>query len=130
MNVPVRILCGCVVAFANIASYAAPFAYITDGDNSSNSVSVMDTATNLVTATVPVGVRPYGVAVSPSGAAVYVTNADGGSVSVINASLNAVVATIPLGVGPDGIAVNPTRPALYVTDNLGNSMYVVSTVTT
>ena len=39
---------------------AAPFAYITN--NASNNVSVIDTATNTVTATVNVGTTPYGVA--------------------------------------------------------------------
>ena len=38
-----------------------------------NTVSVIDAATNTVTATVPVGAEPNGVAVSPSGN-VYVTN--------------------------------------------------------
>ena len=44
---------------------AAPFAYITNCD--SNNVSVIDTATNKVTANVPVGSEPYGVAVAPDG---------------------------------------------------------------
>ena len=44
---------------------AAPFAYITNyGDNN---VSVIDTATNKVTATVDVGNGSYGVAVTPDG---------------------------------------------------------------
>ena len=37
---------------------AAPFAYV--ANNGSNSVSVIDTATNLVVATIPVGVAPMG----------------------------------------------------------------------
>ena len=44
----------------------------------SNTVSVIDTATNTVTATVPVGGRPSGVAVTPDGAFVYVANLLGG----------------------------------------------------
>ena len=38
-----------------------------------NTVSVVSTATNTVTATIPVGVSPTGVAVSPDGSKVYVT---------------------------------------------------------
>ena len=39
-----------------------------------NSVSVIATATNTVTATIPVGIEPLGVAVTPDGSKVYVTN--------------------------------------------------------
>ena len=37
-------------------------------------MSVIATATNTVTATIPVGVGPAGVAVSPDGSKVYVAN--------------------------------------------------------
>ena len=40
-----------------------------------NTVSVIDTATNTVTATIPVGAGPLGVAVTPDGSKVYVANA-------------------------------------------------------
>ena len=40
-----------------------------------DTVSVIDTATNTVTATIAVGDNPIGVAVSPDGTRVYVTNA-------------------------------------------------------
>ena len=43
-------------------------------NDNSNTVSVIDTATNTVTATVPVGSYPSGVAVSPDGTKVYVAN--------------------------------------------------------
>src|SRR5213593_944669 len=50
---------------------AAPFAYI--ANHTSGNVSVIDTATNTVVATVSVP-RAHGVAVSPSGTRVYVTD--------------------------------------------------------
>jgi YVTN family beta-propeller protein len=40
-----------------------------------NTVSVINTTTNKVTATVDVGINPEGVAVTPDGKKVYVTNA-------------------------------------------------------
>ena len=49
------------------AGFAPPPAYVTN--TSSNTVSVLDLATNTVTATVPVGVKPKGVAVTPGGTA-------------------------------------------------------------
>ena len=52
---------------------AAPFAYVANGSNP-GTVSVIDTATNTVVATVAVGSNPIGVAVTPDGKHVYVTN--------------------------------------------------------
>jgi YVTN family beta-propeller protein len=74
---------------------AAPFAYITN--SGSNNVSVIDTATNNVTATIFVGFDPSGVAVTPNGKNVYVTNTnngDPGTVSVIDTATNTVTATL------------------------------------
>ena len=62
-------------------------AYITN--NQSNNVSVIDTRTNEVTATVPVGAGPWGVAVSPDGRKVYTANWYY-TVSVIDTATNAV----------------------------------------
>ena len=42
--------------------------------SSSNTVSVIDTASNTVVTTVPVGTSPHGVAVTPDGKHVYVAN--------------------------------------------------------
>jgi YVTN family beta-propeller protein len=50
----------------------------------SNDVSVIDIATNTVTATIPVGTNPLGVAVTPDGSKVYVANFGDDNVSVIN----------------------------------------------
>ena len=91
---------------------ATPFAYIANWD--SNTVSVIDTAINKVTTTVPVGLEPWGVAVNPTGTKAYVTNWGSGTISVINTSSNAVVATIPVGGQPLGIAVTPDGSKAYV----------------
>ncbi len=49
-----------------------PFAYVTNFY--SNTVLVIDTATNTVVATVAVGISLVGVAITPDGAFAYVTN--------------------------------------------------------
>ena len=51
---------------------AAPFAYVTS--SFTNSVTVIDTATNEEVASVSVGQSPFGVAAHPSGSHVYVAN--------------------------------------------------------
>ena len=86
---------------------AAPFAYV--ANEGSANVSVIDTATNKVVATVPVGNNPFGVAVTPVGTHVHVTNlslGSGNTVSVINTASNTVVATVTVGVPPLG---SPSR---------------------
>ena len=53
------------------------------GFGNRNTVSVIDTSTNTVTTTMPVGNNPFEVAATPDGSKVYVTNADDNTVSVI-----------------------------------------------
>jgi YVTN family beta-propeller protein len=70
-------------------------------------VSVIATATNTVVATVPVGIHPVGVAITPDGTHVYVANAFSDTVSVIATATNTVVATVPVGRDPFGVAITP-----------------------
>ena len=68
-------------------------------------MSVIDAATNSVTATIPVGDQPLGVAVTPDGTRAYVTNTFSDTVSVIDTATNTVTATIAVGDTPRGVAV-------------------------
>ena len=114
---------------------AAPDAYVVNQCNAITSctgngtVSVIDTATNAVVATVPVGYSPDGMAVSPDGSRVYVVNTCGasssctgnGTVSVIDTATNAVIATVPVGYSPFGVAVSPDSSRVYVANLCGTS---------
>jgi YVTN family beta-propeller protein len=93
------------------------------------SVHVIDTATNTVTDTVPVGSFPKGIAVSPDGKKVYVTNSWNDNVSVIDTAINTVTATVPVGRFPEGIAINPTGTKVYVTNSLDNNISIINTST-
>ena len=66
-------------------------AYVTNDSN--DTVSVINTVTNELVATIPVGRRPIGVAVSPNGSLVYVTNLWSNSVSVIATGIVATSTT-------------------------------------
>jgi YVTN family beta-propeller protein len=72
--------------------------YITNFN--SDNVSVIDTATNTVVATVQVGNSPAGIAVTPDGDFVYVANQGSDNVSVIATATNTVVATVQVGNSP------------------------------
>ena len=102
---------------AGTLAAAQPTAYV--ANRNSNSVSVINTGTNSVVATIPVGVNPQRVAISPDSTRVYVTNNGSDSVSVISAASNTVVATIPVGISPSWIAMAPDGRYAYVSDGLG-----------
>src|SRR5581483_6117175 len=96
-------------------------AYVADfvDDN----VSVIDETTRTVTATVPVGAEPVGVAADPTTHTVYVTNTGGATdavggntVAVIDGITNTVTATIPVDTNPQSAAVDPARHRVYVTN--------------
>ena len=100
--------------------------YVTDGD--SGRVSVIDTATNQVIATLGVGRFAYGVAVSPDGTRAYVTDGDSGRVSVVDTATNQVIATLGVGRFTYGVAVSPDGTRAYVTSGT-NSVSVINTAT-
>ena len=95
----------------------------------SNTVSVINGATDSVTDTIGVGSFPYGVTVNPFNDRVYVTNRGSNSVSVIDGPTNAKLANIIVGNSPVGIAVNPSTNWIYVTDINSGTMSVIDEIT-
>jgi YVTN family beta-propeller protein len=106
-------------------------AYITN-NASSNNVSVIDTRTNEVTATLPVGAGPWGVAVNSDGRKVYTANWYY-TVSVIDTASNAVtsIPNIWNGVGGNtiGIAVSRDGRRVYATNFYQQNVSVIDTAT-
>ena len=116
-----------VSCFLGSVQTLAQNVYITN-DGSGN-VSVIDTATNTVTATIPVGTAPFAVAVGPDGGTVYVANIDSDNVSAIDTATNRVTATIPVGSEPFGVAVTPDGCKVYVANGASNDVSVIATAT-
>jgi YVTN family beta-propeller protein len=103
------------------------YAYVTNcGDNT---VSVVNTSTDTIVATVLVGNSPFGVAITPSGAFAYVTNTGDSTVSVIDTANNTVVSTVAVGNGPFGVAITPNGAFAYVVNGGGQSVSVINTAT-
>ncbi len=121
------VFCAVILSLWAGAAHAAPFAYISN--YGSNNVSVIDTATNTVVATVAVGANPEGVAVNPAGTRAYVTNFVSNNVSVIDTAANTVVATVAVGISPTGVAVNPAGTFAYVANYGSNTVSVINTAT-
>jgi YVTN family beta-propeller protein len=114
--------------WANRAS-AAPFAYV--ANLLPASVSVIDTATNQVSATVafPSMSNPIATAIAPDQTKVYVVG-NNGSVFVMNTATNTIAATPMTVCGlPTGIAVTPDGKHAYVVCQYTSSLSIVDTTT-
>lgn len=113
-----------------VSSFKGPFAYVAHQASAAPSpgtVSVIDTSTNTVATTIPVGVYPAGVAVNNAGTRAYVTNAGHNTVSVIDTLSNTVIKTIDVGVSPLGLAVNTAGTKVYVANSGANTVSVIDT---
>jgi YVTN family beta-propeller protein len=98
--------------------------YVADGG--SNSVSVLDTRTNRVTATIHVGTSPVSVAVTRDGTTAYVANEGSASLSVISTRTDRVVRALPAGQYPVAVAVAPGGDSAYVANEVNARVSVVS----
>ena len=117
----IALISAAIILMLTSIAGAAPFAYITN--SGSNSVSVIDTATNTVTTSISVGNNPWGAAISPDGTKVYIANLNDDNVSVIDPITNIITANVSVGqnAGPVGVAVTPDGKKLYVTSSDGTT---------
>ena len=92
-------------------------------------VSVIDTGTGVVTATVQVGATPDAVVVTPDGAKAYVSNSGSAQVTVFSTVTNAVSKAITVGNSPYSMAMSPDGTHVYVVNSGGRSLSVISTAT-
>lgn len=105
------------LAFGSLQAGADPNAYV--ANTTDHVVSVIDTATDAVLATIPVGNSPARVAVTRDGARAYVTNTGSDTVSVIDTLTNTVVATVAVAEAPSALAVTPDGAEVYVLASAG-----------
>src|SRR2546430_10543667 len=93
-------------ALGHAPAEAQALAYVPT--HKSNSVSVVNTATNTVVATVPVGIQPLAVAITPDGSFAYVTNYWSKIVSVIISAISNVANTVTDGINTIALHIIPT----------------------
>ena len=94
----------------------------------SNSVGVIDVATNVQTETIPVTGNPFQVIVSPDASRIYVTtNAD--YVYAIDLATRTVVGALATGATANGLAISADGTKLYVSTRAGGSVMEVNTAT-
>jgi len=105
-------------------TYSQTLAYV--ANLGSSSVSVINTASNGVVATVNVGSQPNGIAITPDGTRAYVANG-GGEVWVLATEGNTALAKVSLGGYPTAVAITPDGTRAYVTRDNSNNVSVIDT---
>jgi YVTN family beta-propeller protein len=118
-------------AFLPIAQAKVIYAYVANLE--SGTVSVINTSTNKVVKTIPVGIRAFCLAINRAASFVYVAsynpNTGKSKISVISTSSNSVVATFP-SVEASYIAFSLSGKTAYMTTVSGGYyVYVLNTVT-
>jgi len=68
-------------------------------------VQVIDTATNAIVTAIPVGKRPWNMAITPDGKKLYVACGRSDAVAVVDTEANKKIADIPVGSLPWGVAI-------------------------
>ena len=88
---------------------AGKYAFVTTGRG--GTLVRVDGETMEPSGSVPVGKRPWGVAVSPDGTTVYTANGPGGDVSIVDAGGMKVHARVKVGDGPWDVVAGPAPSA-------------------
>jgi len=95
----------------------------------SDSVIVIDVASQSKIDEIPVGGQPHDVTFSPDGRLAYVSNRLDDSVSVIDVRSRKVIRTAPVGDEPHGVLTDPTGRTLYVLNTSEDSISLLDTAT-
>lgn len=94
-----------------------------------DSVTLFDTGTNTISATIPLAADSLASIITPDGTTLYAIDSSAPSVFVIDAATNTITGTIPLPpiVGPGGfdMIVNPNGDKLYVSNNSSGYVTVI-----
>jgi len=95
-------------------------------NSASNTISVIDTTDNAVTATIGVHSSPFFIDVSPDGKRAYVPNSGSNSVSVLDLDKRREIAVAAAGEGPGVARVAPDNRSLVVSNRIAGSVSIYS----
>jgi YVTN family beta-propeller protein len=104
-------------------------AYVSNFDNVSQAVYVLDVASRKLIATLPAGPYPAIIRVIPDGSQAWVTSIYGNGLEVIDTATNTVIKTLGGMSGAWGLAFNPTGTRAYVAGSTSGTVYVLDTTT-
>ena len=94
-------------------------AYVTvyNDEKTINAVVFLDTATNDVEKTVPVGIRPFAPATTPDGKLLYVPSHDEGRVDVVDTVTGEIVGNVPTPPNPHWVVFSADGRFFYTADH-------------
>jgi YVTN family beta-propeller protein len=100
----------------------------------SNTTAVIDTSTNQVVTSIPVGAFPVRITMTPNRLKAFVSNGHSSNMSVLDTVALTNIATIPVGESPGEEAVTPDGARLFVVHQRGQHgsgcpVYVIDTAT-
>lgn len=125
-SIPLDVSCICYYHHTLVASPDGARVYASN--HIAGTLSVVDTAANVVLATVPVGTNPTSLALAPDGSRVFVLrrpSSGPASLLVLDAWTLASVSTISLGFGSfGGMVMSPDGRVLYISDFVGRVVLV------
>jgi len=103
--------------------------YVYVSNSSAQSIAVIRTSDNTITATIPIAGAGYlgGMAIHPNGTYLYVTDSDGYRLVVIRLSDNTVVASVPVNTHPYDVTILPNGNYVYVVNWHSNNVSVIRT---
>jgi|HubBroStandDraft_6_1064221.scaffolds.fasta_scaffold143115_2 YVTN family beta-propeller protein len=109
--------------------------YVANSDPNYDNVLAIDTGTNSIVATIPVGTHPWAMAETPDGHKLYVVNRDSNDVTSINTTDRSVLPPISVGTSPQWAIARSDSHRVWVLASDGtvsniNSEYTSGTVDT
>jgi YVTN family beta-propeller protein len=130
-----------LTAALETSAAAAPFAYVLvqrdddpgPGSTGGQTLVVIDTATNGVVTSIPLGLSCYfcfkasTLAVAADGSRVFVANQVAGTVSIVDVATHTVAGSVSVGGAPNGVVPSPDGTTLYVLR--GTSIAVIDVAT-
>ncbi|UOE48448.1 gliding motility-associated C-terminal domain-containing protein [Mucilaginibacter sp. SMC90] len=90
-------------------------------------MTVINTTTKTISATIEIGFNLIDIAISPDGKKLYVTNSGNNTVTAINTSNNTIAATIQVGNLPLGLCFSVDGSKVYVINDLSGTISVINT---
>jgi YVTN family beta-propeller protein len=102
-------------------------AYVTGTD--SNTVSIIDTATNVVAGSFSTAMYPNAIAVSPDGRRLYISAMGAHVLQTLDAADGHQIATARVGSSPSALVLSPDGARAYVADAMDNAVTAVDLAT-
>jgi YVTN family beta-propeller protein len=102
---------------------------VTANGTEQGTLQVVDPVAGTILDSIMLGDSPAGIAITPDGRQIYVSNQVDDTVSVIDTATDGVTATIVVGKSPFGLAVTPNGGQVWVANEVDNTVSVIDTAT-